>query len=371
MSEKHLNIVSFDVPLPANYGGVIDVFYKIKALHKNGVKIHLHCFDYGRGSNKELENYCESVKYYKRREKKLYLLSALPYVVASRLNSRLVKDLSNNDYPILFEGLHTCGTLANPKLDNRKRFVRTHNIEHDYYNGLAKVEKKFFKRLYFKKEAKKLYKFEGVLNLSDTIFAISNEDVKYLSDHYKNVKYLPVCHPTEEVSSLTGKGEFALYHGNLAVGENNEAATYIATKVFNDLDHPLVIAGSNPSEELTEICKQNKNIELKANIDSKEIEQLVANAHVNVLPTFQSTGIKLKLLLALFKGRFCLANNEMTLNTGVESLCDIANTTEEWKKTIKDTFQKEFTENNIRSRKEILEKDFSNNNSVKVLLEEL
>ena len=27
---KAINIISFDVPYPANYGGVIDVFYKIQ-----------------------------------------------------------------------------------------------------------------------------------------------------------------------------------------------------------------------------------------------------------------------------------------------------------------------------------------------------
>jgi hypothetical protein len=52
--EKHLHIISFDVPYPANYGGVIDVFYKLKNLHKAGVKIILHCFEYGRGEQKEL-----------------------------------------------------------------------------------------------------------------------------------------------------------------------------------------------------------------------------------------------------------------------------------------------------------------------------
>ena len=56
-----LHIVSFDVPFPPNYGGVIDVFYKIKALHKLGVKIILHTFDYGRGKPTELNNYCEEI----------------------------------------------------------------------------------------------------------------------------------------------------------------------------------------------------------------------------------------------------------------------------------------------------------------------
>ena len=34
---KYLNIVSLNVPYPPNYGGVIDIYYKIKALKAVGV----------------------------------------------------------------------------------------------------------------------------------------------------------------------------------------------------------------------------------------------------------------------------------------------------------------------------------------------
>ena len=52
--DKNLHVISFDIPWPVNYGGVIDVFYKITALAGLGVKIHLHCFEYGRKESKEL-----------------------------------------------------------------------------------------------------------------------------------------------------------------------------------------------------------------------------------------------------------------------------------------------------------------------------
>ena len=54
MNIKHLHIVAFDIPQPANYGGVIDVFYKIKALTNLGVKVHLHCYEYGRAHSKTI-----------------------------------------------------------------------------------------------------------------------------------------------------------------------------------------------------------------------------------------------------------------------------------------------------------------------------
>ena len=66
----NLNIVSFDVPYTPNYGGAIDVYYKLKALNKLGVKIILHTYEYGRGEQKELEKYCANIFYYKRTKNK-------------------------------------------------------------------------------------------------------------------------------------------------------------------------------------------------------------------------------------------------------------------------------------------------------------
>ena len=54
--DKYLNIVSFNIPYPANYGGVIDVYYKLEALRACGVKLILHCFEYERPHAPELES---------------------------------------------------------------------------------------------------------------------------------------------------------------------------------------------------------------------------------------------------------------------------------------------------------------------------
>lgn len=71
------------MPYPVDYGGVFDLFYKIKELHSLGVKIHLHCFDYGRGEQPELNKYCEEVFYYSRNEGHKGFSFKLPYIVAS------------------------------------------------------------------------------------------------------------------------------------------------------------------------------------------------------------------------------------------------------------------------------------------------
>ena len=54
-SGKDIHIVSFNVPYPADYGGVIDVYYKLKALAALGIRVHLHCYQYGRAASPELD----------------------------------------------------------------------------------------------------------------------------------------------------------------------------------------------------------------------------------------------------------------------------------------------------------------------------
>ncbi len=143
-TEKHIHVVSFDVPWPANYGGVIDVFFKVKAMAEKGIKIHLHCFEYGRTPAPELEKVCHAVQYYQRDLSKRHLFKSLPYIVSSRSNNTLIENLLADDYPILLEGLHTCALLDDDRLSDRKVSVRTHNIEHEYYLNLAKSRKRAY-----------------------------------------------------------------------------------------------------------------------------------------------------------------------------------------------------------------------------------
>jgi len=133
MPDKHLHIVSFSIPFPANYGGIIDVFYKLKALHKAGIKIHLHCFQYDRPEATELKTYCESVNYYPRKTGLAAQLALKPYIVESRQSETLLKNLLADDYPVLFEGLHSCYYINNKAFKGRTLIYRESNLEHYYY----------------------------------------------------------------------------------------------------------------------------------------------------------------------------------------------------------------------------------------------
>jgi hypothetical protein len=360
-----IEIISFDIPFPADYGGVIDVFYKIRAFNKAGIKVNLHCFEYGRKPAVELTALCNNVYYYKRNVSKANLIKRKPYIVASRSSEDLLINLCKTQNPILFEGLHSCFFLDSNSLSGRKKVVRTHNIEHDYYQCLARAEKDLFKRYYFSNESQKLKRFEKVLSHADGIAAISVHDTDYFLGKFRNVRTISAFHPHENVCICKGKGDFVLYHGSLGVAENNMAALFLINNVFSKINVPLIIAGNKPSPELCQASSAYSNITLKTGISTGEIYELVRNAQINILPTFQATGIKLKLLSALFSGRHCIVNQPMVANTGLEQICIVRDNENEIIGAVKEYFNKPFTEEEIASRKQVLEKNiFSNQRNI-------
>jgi hypothetical protein len=365
---SNIHIVSFDNPYPPNYGGVIDVFYRLKALHELGIKITLHAFEYGRKPTNELNKYCEKVYYYERRTFVNPFIGTLPYIVSTRKDDTLLENLLKDNSPILFEGMHTCFFLDHPKLKNRFKMVRMHNIEHEYYSKLEEVESNYFKKYFFSKEASRLKTYQSILHHANLILSISHNDEKYLNKHFKHVKYIPAFHPNEKVTSISGNGNYCFYHGKLSVGENDEAARFLVEKVFNDLSIPLFIAGDKPSSELKKLIEGKPHIKLFEHLSTEQICELTQKAQINILPTFQNTGIKLKLINVLFQGRFVIANNMMVKNTGLENLCLISNTVQEFKQAVKETMTKSFDKKEIQKREEILSSNFNNSANATALI---
>jgi hypothetical protein len=358
--DKHLHVISFDVPYPANYGGVIDVYYKVKALTELGVKVHLHCFEYGRKKAPELEKLCAQVHYYHRKTTRSYLFRRKPFIAVTRTSEQLMERLLLDGHPILFEGLHTCYHLNDERLQDRFKIVRTHNIEHEYYANLAKVEKDFFKKYYFLNEVGKLQRFERTICNAQLVAAISRPDADYLSARYRNVQHISAFHPNQKVELPKTKEKFCLYHGNLEVGENNEAALYLLKKVFNKLKRPLVIAGNKPSAELRALANEMDHVEIRSGLSTEQIHDLIRKAQINVLPTFQATGIKLKLLAALYMGGHCVVNSYMVENTGLEPLCRVENSDKRMAQAIDSLFDTVFGAEDVLKREEVLHAKFCN-----------
>lgn len=368
MSEQHLNIVTFNIPYPPDYGGVMDVFYKIKALHAAGVKVHLHCIDYKEYHYAELENICAEINYYKRKTMWKGFFSDKPFIVSSRSIPQLKHNLLQNDHAILFEGLHCCAWLDDPALKHRVKIVRMHNDEANYYLNLAKHEKGITKKLYFYEEYRRLFRYEKILQYADHILCIAKHEADQYAVRYTNVSYLAPFHGNNHVSCITGKGDYAIYHGNLSVNENAEAVLFLLRSVFYNLPYALHIYGKSPSAELKAEVRKNKLCVLVEDPSAEQLDKAMHNAQIHVLPAFTETGVKLKLLQALFKGRFCIANTAMIKGTGLEKYCTVKDSAAEMQQAVEQMFEMEFTADDITYRKNI-EQEFSDSTEVQKIIE--
>lgn len=369
--EKHLHIISFDVPFPPDYGGIFEVFYKIKSLSEAGIKIHLHCFEYGRGQRKELEQYCEKVYYYERNTGHKGLSVSAPYIVSSRANEQLLKNLLADEYPILMEGIHSTYFLAFGHLQKRKVIVRLHNVEYKYYNQLARQSRSLSKKIFYWREAIMLKKYEALIAKSHAlILAITEKDAATYRIEFgaKNIACLPPFIGWDFPLCQEGVGTFCLYHGNLSVPENEKVATWLLEHVFSDVEIPFVIAGKNPSTKLEKLAHKKQHTCIVANPSEKEMQDLIQKAQVNILPSFTTTGVKFKLLYSVFCGRHCVVNDKMTEGTDLGSACHIAANEEAFKSILVQLYRKPFEDEEIQLRQNLMHHYYNNTTTANRLI---
>ena len=211
-------------------------------------------------------------------------------------------------------------------------------------------------------------RYEGILHHANYILAISPKDQNNLTNRFKEkVKLLPAFHGNEAFSFKEGKGDYCFYHGKLSVAENHLAALYLINEVFSKTSIPFKIAGDGASNELKRAVAKNKNIELVEGLNPEEINILIQNAQINVLYTFQPTGIKLKLVNVLYQGRFILVNSPMVSETNLENACRVEDNPQLSIKAIEELMNKNFSQSDGDERRKIVGEQFDNKlNAMKI-----
>jgi hypothetical protein len=204
----------------------------------------------------------------------------------------------------------------------------------------------------------------------DAFFTVALHDHDFFKQKYPQAHhvYMPSFQPYDTVKTMEGSGTYCLYHGNLSVEENEEAAFFLMEKIIASTTVPFIIAGKNPSAALVNRAKLYKHCRVVANPDAAQMETLIAAAHIHVLPTFQNTGLKLKLLHALFNGRHVLTNAEMLTGTGLESICTLAQSNNEFIEKINMLMQVPFSADAINERKKLLSQHYDNSKNAEQLI---
>jgi hypothetical protein len=182
------------------------------------------------------------------------------------------------------------------------------------------------------------------------------------------VLYIPGFLSLETVTSKIGKGNYCLFQGDLSVEENIFSVQWIVNNIYENIEMPLIIAGKNPPKSLLKSISLKKNISLIANPTLEKMETLLENAQVVLVPTFSQTGLKIKVIQSLYKGRFCLGNTNAGLGFECNELITKANSKQDYQKLLLALIQKNFTKEEVDKRQQNLEAEFNHTTNAALLL---
>jgi hypothetical protein len=370
--EKHIHIVSFDVPWPVRCGGSADIFSTITSLHHAGVRVHLHCFKNGGYEQEELGKYCSTVEYYPRLSGHKCVSMDVPYTVASRSTPELTDRLLQDDHPIILQGICCTYLLTDERFNGRRIAVRLLHTEYQKYEELSENTShvSLFKKLYYRRESKVMRQYEKQISDKALFLACCRQDADQYREEFdaKNIVYLPPLLPFTEVTAEEGMGCFCLYHGNLTVPGNEKAALWLLERVFKDLNVPFIVAGKNPSKKIEKAALNTKHACVVANPSEQELQDMIHKAHIHVLPALCNKSAHVKLLNALFNGRHVVVNDDMVGDSALAPCCHVASNAEAFQSIIAQLRHKPFEEHEIKLRKHVLDQHYNTEQNCRRLM---
>ncbi|MEF9480211.1 hypothetical protein OWR28_23170 [Chryseobacterium sp. 1B4] len=354
---KELHIISFNYPYPPSYGGIIDVYYKIKALSDLGIKIHLHCFidQIPSTIDREIKEITENVFFYRKKKNPLLYFLPTPFAAAIRNSDTFLKNLEKNKAPILFEGLQTTHIIRFLRDSDHKLYLRYHNNEREYYKGLSLSEKNIFKKVIYKIESLKYSGYQKkLLKKFEAVFCLSEKEYNEVETYSGNARLIHIFHGNESVKVLDRKGKYFLFHGDLTTADNKRALNE-TIDLFKTLpQYKLVVASDRATEDIKRKISTVENISLTPIQTTENLYRLLEDAHANILISYQNSGTKVKLFNTLYNSRFVIINENITDDPFLMNLCLYGADMNEIRRQIITSAEKEFHE--TEKRKEILEK---------------
>ncbi|RLJ31266.1 hypothetical protein CLU97_0679 [Chryseobacterium sp. 7] len=357
---KELHIISFNYPYPPSYGGIIDVYYKIKALSDLRIKIHLHCFIDQIPSmvDPEIKEITENVFFYRKKKNPLLYFSGIPFAAAIRDSEVLLKNLEKINAPILFEGLQTTHIVRLLKNKRHQLYLRHHNNETEYYKGLSLSEKNIFKKIIYKLESLKYIGYQKkLLKKFETVFCLSEKEYKEVEIYSGNAQLIHIFHGNQSVKQLDKKGNYFLFHGDLTTADNKRALNE-TIDLFKTLpQYKLVVASDRASEDIKRKISEVENISLTPIRTTEKLHSLLENAQGNILVSYQNSGTKVKLFNTLYNSRFVIINENITDDPVLTNLCLYGADMTEIRQHIITSAEKDY--HDAENRKNILENTHS------------
>lgn len=287
---------------------------------------------------------------------------------------RLMKKIDFSEYDYAFiEFSHLDFVVKMCQQNNLKVITRVHNVESDMVKSVAGAKKFNIHKLRAIINGKAILKREKKdLQDSDKIIFLTEEDrtraqLIYKADYSEKSIVVPICMnlPKCDSNKKVLDFEYILATGSLNYGANYEGISWLLREVWkplyeekNSFDIKLVVAGSNPTDSMIELCKRTPNCVL---VDTPEdISPYLNSAKFYLAPIFVGAGMKVKVAEALSFGLRIVGTDHAFI--GYEKAKEFlfpANNAQEFKSNIKYLLEQNVDIEEHNACKAIFKKEFS------------
>jgi glycosyltransferase involved in cell wall biosynthesis len=202
-----------------------------------------------------------------------------------------------------------------PLLKGVKVILRAHNIEHRIWQRQLELMKPGLKKNFIKRETDRLKLWENqVFSKVDGIWAISEEDQRYISAFNSKVEYLPCTFDHERQWSFSGAESPESYH----IGAMDWAPNISGMKWFLNSVWPWI-----PKEQRPRLTILSKNFPQELKPLPKGVDWITERVEeswfdergILVAPLLSGSGMRIKILEAMARGKAVL-----TTTIGAEGL---------------------------------------------------
>ena len=311
-----------DIPFPPNRGGRADVWRRIKAFRQFGHEVFLINYQEQDGPSSPTTDALKSVdsvvnqrySFFMKRgflimAKRLALSWFVPWHAAARMPSFGEKlslfsllDQFKPDY-LWLDG-PWFSVLCNETSDRYAAPIlyRSHNIEHVYLPGQAKVAVRLRDRVAWSLACVGLRRFEyDAIKRALAVFDISVDDMSYWKSRgMRHIHWLP---PFPELAfrdrpNNTFSSDI-VFIGNLGTPNNVRGVEWFVTEVLPRVRalFPRIVCrvvGSNPTPFILKLLEMEVDVELCANVP--DTTPYLFGAKVLVNPVMSGSGVQVKML---------------------------------------------------------------------------
>lgn len=304
------------IPYPLDNGARLGIYRITEALVRRGHDVDLVCFgrtgDAADAMNQLCAVHTVDVETRNRAWPMLAkLASSKPYTHVKYDSPRFADELNRlvqakRPDAVHIDSLHMSWYVPIlRKLVDAPIFLRAHNVEHVIWDRYVETERRPWRRVYARLQAKRVREFERQsIAEYDGVLAISPGDADRLRRLQPTARVHLVPAGVERRDPLppapvSGRHDI-VFVGSLDWFPNSEGISWFARSVFPLVrkDCPtarLIIVGSRPSAEVMRLA--GEDVEIHANVPS--VEEFYARASCVVVPLRVGGGVRLKILEAL------------------------------------------------------------------------